>query len=440
VLIDVPNGYAQTIQNKRFALEPELFQCIYFSLVDDWDGLWRNSQYLFSGLARRGHRVIYFEQPIFMQSWIDSPLSPLHSPVLARKWRIALNGGFFPEQNVHVHPILSRFLPCKSKFRLLSHLDQFFTRHFLTKFASKYLKRNTPIVVWISSPNHLPYVRAFRNVTVVYYVFDDYLNYERFLNHSHRNELVRKHHFLLEHSDLVLCTSEILAKKCSQRAAKIAMVENGVDYAKFNRYQEHQWPVPQEIRHLPRPYFGYIGSLDQDKNDIRLLLALCDAHPEWNIVCVGKQLDFIGKSKLQRPNLHMLPTVHHDQIPSFVNTFDVCLMPHRNTELTRAMSPLKFKEYLAAGKPVVTTDLQWIGSARKLVYPADSPDSFVSQAEKAILKDNPKLKKHRRRWALQEDWSCKVREIQDYVGSVINRKRGRTTHKSYVPETCLKPN
>lgn len=161
----------------------------------------------------------------------------------------------------------------------------------------------------------------------------------------------------LGQADLVFTTSPLLARDLAAktRGGEMHVVPNGVAAACIERAPG---PIPAELRIRPRPWIGFMGAIFAYL-DFDLLVATARAFPEGSLILVGPVQDEAGAARLRRePNVVLLGRRPQEQIPDYLAAFDVCLSPFRAGDVRRAVNPLKVYEYLAAGRPVVSTPLE----------------------------------------------------------------------------------
>jgi glycosyltransferase involved in cell wall biosynthesis len=128
----------------------------------------------------------------------------------------------------------------------------------------------------------------------------------------------------------------------------------GVDAAHYSRARMPETELPAEVANLPRPIFGYFGVIDE-RLDYALLAQLAREMPHASIVMVGPFAKVEQHSVPNLPNIHWLGQRAYSDLPALVKSFDVCLMPFALNEATQYINPTKTLEYMAAGKPVVST-------------------------------------------------------------------------------------
>ena len=163
---------------------------------------------------------------------------------------------------------------------------------------------------------------------------------------------------LVERASLILTGGRSLyeAKRLQYRHDNLHLFPSSVDIAHFG-LARGPLPEPPDQAHLPRPRLGFFGVLDE-RLDIALLSAVAAARPEWQFVMVGPVVKIDPDSLPQRPNIHYLGKKGYDQLPGYLAGWDVALLPFARNEATRFISPTKTPEYLAAGKPVVSTSIR----------------------------------------------------------------------------------
>jgi teichuronic acid biosynthesis glycosyltransferase TuaH len=218
---------------------------------------------------------------------------------------------------------------------------------------------------------------------------------------------------LVESADTVVAVSDPLADTLRARgAANVAVVENGVDVEAFARCDRAQWPSDLTIQH---PAAGLIGHLS-DRIDIELLEVT--AARGCPLLLVGPRAGGFGAGRLERllslPNVQWVGPKPFDELPSYMRTIGVGLLPYRDTVFNRSSFPLKVLEYLAAGRPVVATDLPAIrrldGAAIRVARDAEL---FANEVERALAElpgdgsiDAGRVIASRRSWAAVADQFC----------------------------------
>jgi glycosyltransferase involved in cell wall biosynthesis len=178
------------------------------------------------------------------------------------------------------------------------------------------------------------------------------------------------------------------------------VVPNGIEPSEWERPR----PAPAWLGALPRPHLIYIGGLD-DRVDVEQLRATAAAVPGCTIVLVGTVFDSHHVAQLERvPGVVIRPPVGRSELAALVGAADACLIPHRRTALTQAMSPIKVFEYLAAGRPVAAVDLPPLRGLGGRVILAPEPADFGEAVRGALAL--PALPEHERLAFIEDNaWS-----------------------------------
>jgi hypothetical protein len=195
-----------------------------------------------------------------------------------------------------------------------------------------------------------------------------------------------------------------------------------VDYDHFKKACLPETTVPEECRALRGPVIGFFG-LVADWVDLSVFRYLATERPEWSLVLVGEiQTDVSSLREL--PNIHLLGRRNYQNLPAYSKAFDVAILPFVVNDLTLAANPLKMREYLAAGLPVVATPLPEVRRFRHLLRMAATPQEFLGQIEAWLAEGrrgpDPELSGQMR----GESWDAKVEEISSLVRDV---EAGRTS-------------
>lgn len=259
--------------------------------------------------------------------------------------------------------------------------------------------------LWTFLPNAAPYLGMPGETLSVYYCVDEHALFSS-LDGDRTTAAERE---LLENVDVVFATSESLAarKRAINPATHVAL--HGVDHGRFARALEPATRVPDDIAAIPRPILGFFGAL-QDWVDFELLAAIARARPDWSIVLIGdEQTDTAAVAGL--PNVHRLGRRRNDELPAYCKAFDVGLIPYRISDQLPFRNPIKLREYLAAGLPVVSTPIPDVRRYERWCEIAETAPDFVAAIEAALRSDSPDLRQERSRAMMDETWSARVAEI-----------------------------
>ena len=218
---------------------------------------------------------------------------------------------------------------------------------------------------------------------------------------------------ILKGADQVFVTSRALLDKKGWVNTNTCLVSNGVDYEAFAAPAAE----PQDLALLPHPRIGYAGFL-KDQLDWTLLAQLSSRHPDWHFVFLGPVSPRLGTTGTvnelrKRSNVHFLEAKPTRLVPSYVQYFDVCIMPYRLNDYTKYIYPLKLHEYLATGRPTVGTPIRSLEEFSDVVALPHSPDEWSAALVDALsyAANTPELRAARQAVAKRHDWEIQVRRI-----------------------------
>jgi UDP-galactopyranose mutase len=193
---------------------------------------------------------------------------------------------------------------------------------------------------------------------------------------------------LLERADIVFTGGASLFEAKRNRHRNVHAFPSAVDVAHFAPARHGLAPAA-ELERLSRPRIGWFGVIDE-RTDVDLLAGIGDLRPDWSFVLVGPTVKIDPATLPALANVHVLGPRPYDELPSYIAGWDVAMMPFARNESTRFISPTKTLEYLAAGRPVVSTSIRDVVEPYErlgLVRIADEPASFVAAIEAALAHD-----------------------------------------------------
>jgi UDP-galactopyranose mutase len=237
-----------------------------------------------------------------------------------------------------------------------------------------------PIVRWYYTPMMLPFSRHIEAACMVYDCMDELANF-RFAP----VELLALERELLAASDVVFTGGYSLYEAKKGLHPNIHPFPSSVDRGHFGRARAID-AVPDDQGSLPRPCFGFYGVIDE-RMDLEMVAAVADAHPEWSIVMVGPVVKIDPADLPHRHNIHYLGGKQYEELPAYLGGWDVALMPFAINDSTKFISPTKTPEYLAGGRPVVSTPITDVirhyGDLES-VFIADGAEAFIKGCEQAL--------------------------------------------------------
>jgi glycosyltransferase involved in cell wall biosynthesis len=275
------------------------------------------------------------------------------------------------------------------------------------------------VISWSYLPASAPVSGTLGEALVVYQCVDEFSAFSD-TNARHIASLEQR---LLAKADLVITSAERLRESKARQNPNTVLVRHGVDYAHFVKACDPATPVPEEMVGLPGPVIGFFGLL-ADWVDLECLEACARAHPEGTVVLLGKVSPGVDVSRLEAlPNVRFLGRKRYEDLPGFCKAFDVAVNPFRLNELTLNANPLKVREYLAAGLPVVSSPIPEVEKLGLCRLAAD-PEAFVREVDAALAAGaGPSLERAQR--IFHESWEARVEDIRRHVAMAVRRREAK---------------
>ncbi len=215
---------------------------------------------------------------------------------------------------------------------------------------------------------------------------------------------------LMAKSDLVVANSTYLADCARQFNPHSYYVGQGCDVSLFDKKLIKE--QPEDLKNIKRPIIGYIGALFSLRLDIDVLVFLAKQRSDWQVVLVGPEDEAFKNSELHHiPNVHFLGSKKMEELPSYLNYFDVALNPQKLNEVTIGNYPRKIDEYLAMGKPTVATLTKAMEVFAEHTYLAENKEQYLVMVEKALSENSLEKEVSREIFAKSHTWENNVQEI-----------------------------
>jgi len=321
---------------------------------------------------------------------------------IARKLGQVFGGLTNPWKNLHVLTPLVVPLPSSPWAKAVNR------RLLVHQIRSALAKvRTGPVQVWSFTPDVSYLLGRFGEEKVLYYCVDDHASFTGY----DRRQVLRDEEDLCRRADLVVTTSTALQEAKKAWNPNTILVPHGVDYEHFRKAVTNNLPTPPDIADIPHPRLGFFG-LIRDWVDLDLLAEVARMRPDWHIVMIGDADSNVDLGRYWPiPNIHFLGRKPYADLPAYCRHFDVGLIPFKINELTRAVNPIKLREYLAAGLPVVSTPLPEVAEYEGQVRTAERADAFVACLAECLADQDPARPAARSRAMATETWPAKVASI-----------------------------
>lgn len=273
--------------------------------------------------------------------------------------------------------------------------------------------------LWTFLPTAAPYAGRLGESLLVYYCVDEWAQF----SHVDGARMARMEEELCRKADLVFCTARPLVERRKAFNPETHLASHGVDHAHFSAALDERTPLPPPLAGRAHPILGFFG-LVQDWIDVDLLAHVARRRPAWTLVIIGDvKVDVSALRAL--PNVLFTGRLPYEELPRWCKGFDLGLCPFVQNELTRNVNPIKLREYLSAGLPVVSTDLPELAAYPEWCSVASDPDGFVAACERELARDSPARRRQRSDAMRAETWTAKVAALGAHVERVKAARRRR---------------
>ena len=235
-------------------------------------------------------------------------------------------------------------------------------------------------VLWYYTPMALAFTDHLRPAAVAFDCMDELSAFANAPAALRRFEAA-----LLRRATVVFTGGQSLYESKRDKHPNVHAFPSSVDVQHFAQARRVTTDPPDQAA-IPRPRFGFFGVIDE-RMDLSLLEGMARARPDWHIVIIGPVVKIDPSTLPAAPNLHFLGSKPYDALPQYISGWDVAIMPFARNEATRFISPTKTPEYLAAGKPVVSTSIRDVVrpyGQQGLARIADTVDDFIEACEEAL--------------------------------------------------------
>jgi glycosyltransferase involved in cell wall biosynthesis len=226
---------------------------------------------------------------------------------------------------------------------------------------------------------------------------------------------------LLRKCNVTIVTQESLLDRRQKICPQAVCIPNGADTELFAKIAADDSPIPEIIARIPRPRLGFVGHI-QYWVDLKLLGYVARNRPDWSIVLIGPIHPLADAGDIKGlPNVHLVGKQPQSEIPRLLKGIDVCVNPYKPDDVAKHASPLKLYEYLAAGKPVVSTDMPEARKFGACVRIAGNYPEFLEQCDLAIknLPESQSVIESRLATVSDHSWENRFARVNEIVSAAI---------------------
>lgn len=378
---------------------------VCFSCYDYWHSNPGSPLQIMLALHRRGHRVLWINS-------IGMNLPRLRQRRFVRRatFKIQSWARWLREPFPGFHVLSPLMLPLYGRTAVEALNDRWLTWQIRGVYRSLGIREP---LAFVCLPSFAPAVAALPRRELVYYYADKYSAYRDI---RAKEAIERRDRSLFDAADLVLCASRAIHEELAPRRPRVHYFSHAVE-AEFLADPDPAAGEPSDLAGIPHPRIGYFGSLT-DSNDLEMIRHAARADPALQFVMIGRVLsDYSALRAL--PNVHFLGFKPHQEIPAYGRHFDVGFMVWRMTDWIRHCNPVKTKEYLALGLPVVSVPIAEVEREHGgYVYFARDGEEFLASIRRALAEDSAEQRRRRIQSVRGDSWDAWVDRMMSLAAEV----------------------
>lgn len=384
----------------------------------DWDFLWQGHQEIMSTLAGNGNRVLFIENTgVRMPTVKDMPR--LWKRFL--NWRKGYKGIRKEREDLYIYSPLALPFPYSGMARKINRMIMLS----VIKRWMRAMEFQAPII-WSFLPTGiaLDLIDELDPLIFIYYCIDDFAS-----SSPGAKKIIKAEEKIIRRADLVFATSLNLREKCAAINKETYLFPFGINIDNYNKTRDSNIDVPEEMRDIKRPIIGYVGGLHK-WIDFGLLKKIASTRKDVSLVLIGpKQTELDEIERID--NVFILGEKKGHRLPDYVKFFDAGIIPYKKTDYTRNVYPTKINEYLAMGKPVISTDIPEVVNFNNengggFIYLIRSEDDIAGAVNRALSekKDGAVIEK-RISVANANSWAGRIEKMCGIVEKKIGVLQSR---------------
>lgn len=396
------------------------YSLICFTSDVPWSTLWKRVQMMMEYLSRNEqiHRVVFVNPEVWLKELVFNfreQLSSSNHKQYKYSWKAVIPRKV-SDKVFAVTPLY--FLPFLRRNKRLRQVQKTIYHWMLTR-----LIQSEDFILFLndfnSNSEHKGLIQCFyeKAKLVVFDWSDDFVEFFRDPREREKVKITCENYIKKAH--VVLTVNEHLTQRARMLNPHCYTIVNATDFDHMSKAFYSVWEMPQALHALSKPLIGYTGWVYAERSDSEILTHLAMLHPDWTIVLIGPAHQRFIKRFKSIKNIVFLPPVDYLDLPRYLKFFDVCMIPHKINEHTKGNNPIKIYDYLAAGKPVVSTAISGVEPFKDVIYIARNKEEFSQLVERAMQEDSPILKEKRLKRAKEHSWSTRTEEVWKIIGNYV---------------------
>ena len=364
-----------------------------------WDWVWQRPQQFLSRLSKQ-HRILFVEDPSVSDTVSGVEMS-LHD--LPDYPNITVLQTTVPANRRHERP----WVDVQRRLFIQNRMEDILGESF----------RNP--VLWFYDPMAVTAFAGQMNERAIVYDCMDELSQFK----GAPPELVQCERQLLAMADVVFAGGPKIHRAKSAFHANCHTYGCGVDEKHFGIARNGAAVTPEDIAHLKGPVLGFFGVVDE-RMDYELIAKIADSEPSWHLVMVGPRTKVEEWVLPRRPNIHWLGGRDYARLPHYASRFNICLMPFALNEATEFINPTKALEYMATGRPIVSSAIDDVVlQFSKVAAIAVSHEEFIAQCRHALHNPDAERLQMGIEMVRNNSWEAIVQKLERHICEVLDVRR-----------------
>lgn len=354
-----------------------------------WDFVFQRPQHLLSRFVK-DRRVYFIEEPIFMDQGHAS------CRMVNRENGVKVVTPVLPKDLSHDEVIQN----------LKAIVDNLILDENITEHVS-----------WYYTPMALPFSQHLTPSAIIYDCMDELSAFK-----DAPKEMVSFENDLLKLANVVFTGGQSLYEAKKKRHHNIYPFPSSIDSEHFRKARATEIVEPADQKNIPHPRLGFFGVIDE-RMDIQLIEKLATERPDWHFVMIGPVVKINPDHLPKNPNIHYLGKKDYKELPQYLSGWDVALLPFAMNESTKFISPTKTPEYLAAGRPVVSTPIRDVVrpyAEQNLVFVGETAEEFIKCIDQCFSIDSDEWLKRVDEFLANMSWDSTFDRMAGIVRSAYN--------------------
>jgi glycosyltransferase involved in cell wall biosynthesis len=387
--------------------------------VNDWSDIPSSKFHIMRHLAK-DHRVLFIET-----LGVRHPqLSSKDAKRALMKLRKSFSGVRKVESNIYVWSPLA--IPYHG-FPFINWINSRIVATMVKRLLAKL--EMTASIIWSYLPNAIDIIERLPASRTVYHCIDDYVEFTGVPKAAFEQMEKR----MLRKADVTVVSSKVLYERKKLHANRITYIPHGINLTEFRACLSRSVNL-SDIDDIKKPIAGFVGRV-ADWVDLSLIARCARELPDWEFVIVGPSIVPLDQYQAIS-NIRFLGRKEYQQIPHYIERFDVCLMPFVNSRLVESVNPLKMYEYLAIGRPVVTVPMPEVTDFAQVLTVAE-PSQFSRAIVTAFEADSEALRAKRIECVSKRSWGDIAEAILALIGTDARIASSAESRGQRRADTCI---